>query len=378
MNKQITLSDTGSNTPISHELPHVVKWLLNNKLAVESLSYDMADGDTRAVDQNAVLAAPTQRRCEKLTQAVLKKQAEEFKGNYDKLAGIDGKSLYDGMKKPKHAIRTLNTQRLPVHAMAFYRSFHYLPYSQWGIYLLVDELVKYHAIMLRELGVLNSFSPSTLMHFILFEIFHHEFFHHIAESTATTLEILGAAMDKPQPIYLEYTNRKFKGEERHEHAPLEEALANAYAYNSFSFIDRVGVGCKTAGIKIFQAAMMHYWPRESSGYRHAHNYVNGRYIAGAAGLMGLMLGKPNEMDITPLMRVAKSVMPNGFSAYVAKPDIPTYLIGSPGNIKLFYDLVPAPNEAYSRLYWPYDTTKIDGYLKEERAKEIAAKKKAKS
>ena len=37
------------------------------------------------------------------------------------------------------------------------------------------------------------------------KVFHHEFFHHIVESTATTLEILSASFgDQPRPIYRNY------------------------------------------------------------------------------------------------------------------------------------------------------------------------------
>jgi len=56
-----------------------------------------------------------------------------------------------------------------------------------------------------------------------------------------------------------------------------------------------------------------------------------------------------------MMKIAQAVMPSGFSAYVAKPDIPTWLVGTPTELELFYKLVPAPNEAYTQLFWPYDT-----------------------
>ena len=41
----------------------------------------------------------------------------------------------------------------------------------------------------------------------------------------------------------------------------------------------------------------------------------------------------------------------GHSAYAQKPDIPTYLIGDESSITRFHDLVPAPNETYTRLHW---------------------------
>jgi hypothetical protein len=377
MTKQVPLMGVNMSPPVQPDLPKVVDWLMQNKLTQTGNSYDVAEKDKRFVGLDQVLAAPTKRRVSKLTQEQIKKKVKEYKDKTEPLAGIQNKDLYGAMKKPREIVRALNFDRLPMDAMAFYRSFHYLPYEQWGIYLLVDELVKYHGAVSKIIGPLNAFSPSTLMHYILFEIFHHEFFHHIAEATATTLEILAAAMGTPKPFYLDYRRRSYEGKELHKYAPLEEALANAYAYNAFSFINRVGVGCKTSGVKVFQAAMKRYWIREPAGYRDAHNYVGGQHIKGGAELLGLMLDKPEELLSTPLMRVAKSVMPSGFSAYVAKPDIPTYLVGSAENIVMFYKLVPTPNEAYSRLYWPYDTSEIDKYIKDERAKEKEAKKKEK-
>ena len=69
----------------------------------------------------------------------------------------------------------------------------------------------------------------------------HEFFHHITECAATTLEINAAAFQEPKALYLDYWDGKFAGIEGlgpHPDHPLEEALANAYSYNSFSFLSR--------------------------------------------------------------------------------------------------------------------------------------------
>jgi len=71
---------------------------------------------------------------------------------------------------------------------------------------------------------------------------------------ATTVEIVLAGSGQMRSIYLDY----FHGNEainQHIHAPLEEALANAYAYNSFTFISRVTFGYKKTSIDLFQKAM---------------------------------------------------------------------------------------------------------------------------
>src|SRR5690606_26074459 len=130
--------------------------------------------------------------------------------------------------------------------MAFYRPFHFPPFDQWGIYLLVQPLLRYHHDLMTQSHASGLFSPETLMHLVLFDVFNHEFFHHLVESTATTLEIILATQGDPQPLYLRHRQAQRLNEFKHPHAPLEEALANAYAYNALGFISRVKLGFKTA------------------------------------------------------------------------------------------------------------------------------------
>jgi hypothetical protein len=79
-----------------------------------------------------------------------------------------------------------------------------------------------------------------------------------------------------------------------------------------------------------------------------------------------------------LDQVANSVMPNGFAAFVPKPDIPTYLVGKPEEIEAFHALVPAPNETYCHLFWPFDTTRIDALLKARHIAHEAANRAARA
>lgn len=39
---------------------------------------------------------------------------------------------------------------------------------------------------------------------VLFEVFHHEFFHHLTECAATVIEIASAGFDKAKPIFTDY------------------------------------------------------------------------------------------------------------------------------------------------------------------------------
>jgi hypothetical protein len=256
--------------------------------------------------------------------------------------------------------------------MAFYRPFHYPPFDQWGIYLLVRPLLDYHDRLQRIAADLHLYSSEVLMHLVVFEVFNHEFFHHLAESTATALEILAAAEGNVDRIYLAYREEVRDGTFfAYIHSPLEEALANAYAYNSLSFISRIKAGYKTAVVKSYQEAIKRHWTLEPSGYKDAAYYIDGAHVPGGAHLLAQMLGDPEAVNEAPLSCLAKHLMPNGFTALMQKPDIPTYLVGNEDDLNTFHALVPTPNEAYTQLFWPYNTTAIDRYVQQRKAEERA-------
>jgi hypothetical protein len=278
------------------------------------------------------------------------------------------------MGRDSKSLRALAWDKLPADAMAFYRPFHFPPFDQWGIYLLIAPLLAYHQRLLQQSKPLRLFSAETLMHLVLFEVFNHEFFHHLVESTATTLEIVLAAHGEPRPLYLQHRAAQQADRFQHPHAPLEEALANAYAYNALGFISRMKAGFKTASVRAYQKAVVQHWEREPAGYCDAHFYSGAGYVGGAAALLSQLLQQPTAMHELPLALVARHVMPSGFSAFMAKPDVPTWLVGSAEELSHFHQLVPAPNEAYTQLFWPYNTDAMDRFI----ADKVAEQKKQRS
>jgi hypothetical protein len=68
-------------------------------------------------------------------------------------------------------------------------------------------------------------------------------------------------------------------------------------------------------------------------------------------------------------------MPSGNSAFLQKPDVPTYLVGRPAALTKFAELIPAPNETYTSLFWLGDTSPVDEYLRERKKKEAQEEKK---
>ena len=121
-------------------------------------------------------------------------------------------------------------------------------------------------------------------------------------------------------------------------------------------------------VKLYQEVLKKCWPKEPKGYRYAGEYINDRYVSGATQLMAMLL-ESADLDPASLMLVSKGVMPTGNSAFLAKPDVPTYLVGSDAVLEAFAKLVPTPNETYTSLLWLGDVTVVDEFLKRKRLEE---------
>jgi hypothetical protein len=114
---------------------------------------------------------------------------------------------------------------------------------------------------------------------------------------------------------------------------------------------------------------------EPPGYRSAGQYIKSEYVSGAAQLLAMLLASA-QIDPASLSLLAKTVMPNGNSAFLQKPDVPTYLVGSPQALDEFRRLVPTPNETYTSLYWLGGTSAVDEYLRKRKQEEAARRKNA--
>lgn len=365
----------GQSAPLHHDLPTLFRWLDRQGFTEESGVFDRptegAMSSMEMLGHSVVLAQSTSRHESRpRKQDDLKALKERFKNAQ---LGVSQDALWGAVKNAEVTVRELQWTKLPADAMAFYRPFHFPPFDQWGIYLLIGPLLDYHQELVRQSQQLKVFSPETLMHLVLFEVFNHEFFHHLVEATATTLEIVFAAQGQSQPVYMRHWFQQANDGFNHPHNPLEEALANAYAYNALGFISRVKAGCKTASVKAYQQAIAKHWHCEPAGYREAGNYIGGDYVTGGSRLLAHLLNAPEVAKEVPLSVLAKHVMPAGFSAFMAKPDIPTWLVGSDAELKALETLVPAPNEAYTQLFWPYNTESIDQFIAKKQAEEKARK-----
>jgi hypothetical protein len=96
-------------------------------------------------------------------------------------------------------------------------------------------------------------------------------------------------------------------------------------------------------------------------------------VSGAAQLLAMLVSSADP-DPASLLLLAKAVMPNGNSAFLQKPDVPTYLVGSNEALEAFQRLVPTANETYTSLFWLGDTSQIDEYLQKRKQQEREARK----
>ena len=359
-------------------LAETCEWLRATGRTAESLPIDVRDvGSGQAIlDPGQLVLGLPMDRARKWTKDELddltRRWRQARKDRTEPALGETAKPTLDALLNRKQRRALLNPQRLPVNAIAFYRPFHLEPVDRWGIYIFVDRLLTYAEGVRAVAPLYPGLSKELFLHLVLFEMFHHEFYHHLVESAATVLEILSDAGDTPFSGYLAYRRAVHaNGFPWHPHQPLEEALANAYAYNSLGFISRVKTGYRDALVWHYQRALIPQWRREGPGYCEAASYIEGNQVGGNARLLAMILSREEHPR---LEQVAAAVMPSGFSAFVGKPDIPTHLVGSAEALKAFHDLVPAPNNTYCHLFWPLDDSKASEALR-QRQKEIDEQKR---
>ena len=356
----------------------LLEWLEHSGLTAKAAPYDRHAGELGFLDptDQRLLGRPSHRARSK-TRVELQQLREQLKST-DAVPRRQWARIWAELRDPREALRQLEVARMPADAMAFYRPFHLEPVDQWGIYIFVDELMSYLQSLKQSLGTLAVFPKEILATAVIFDVFHHEFFHHLVECAATTIEVVWPAPQRqPVPVYLNYRRGTWRRSlEAHEHDPVEEALANAYAYNSFSFITRVRGEYLHGVSHLYQRALEKSWLKEPPGYREAGAYVQGRQLVGANLLLRRMLATEGTCSQLPVGILADAVFPSGHAAFWQKPDIPTYLVGSPLDLAAFESLVPAPNAAYCALSWLGQTGLLDTYLKDERRKEREARKKA--
>ena len=296
----------------------------------------------------------------------------------EKIKRFEKRIVSEVLEKPSKIKVKIN--RVPPDALAFYRPFHYQPYREWGIYFILPRFLKYINEIMPPLekGYLM-FRPEVVTTLVIFEVFHHEHYHHLVESTAFTLETILAEFGMTQSIYLPYNRRNRSDEVKkyNPHVPLEEALANAYAYNSISFAQRTKPHFDIGVMKAYQAVIKQHWRLEPQGYCDAQNYTGANTIIGNISLLKIMMNSELDQNMVALERIVSRVMPSGYTSMVPKPNMPTYFLGNEQDFAKLRNYVPNPKAAYAYLEFPFNTDQISKLIKIEKERRKKAKKKSK-
>jgi len=150
-------------------------------------------------------------------------------GNYILISGGDIEELSD--MRTEDIEEGLGSEGM--EALAWYRSFHWVPSGRWGIYIL-DSSIYYLAKKVfrnakqisyygRPFNTLGCVQQSFRLLFL------HEFFHFITDIAVSILEI---GTSSSSPYYTDYIRNIYMWSHKR-NEPLEEALANAFAYSKF-------------------------------------------------------------------------------------------------------------------------------------------------
>jgi len=173
--------------------------------------------------------------------------------------------------------------------LAWYRPFHYNWESRnhpWGIYIL-DKGLYYlaHNVLepLRDLG----YNTGDLLIIAARILFYHEFFHFLSEIAASILE---APSRFQESLYRNYVDHIFV--QRHDSSgPLEEALANAFAFRKTDFRKKPGL----------KSSLRNFMRNQPSGYREFENYLKPQFFSnGRQQLSNLFLNPQQRRGTLPL------------------------------------------------------------------------------
>ena len=139
-------------------------------------------------------------------------------------------------------------------------------------------------VLLRPFS--RGISQQVLLHLVLFEMFHHEFYHHLVESAATTVEILANALGAPGQSYLDCGLGVRTGLfDWHRHHPLKEARQRLRLSRTFIHLsgeDRLSGRSR----RVLPRALHAHWQHEGPGYRDAGDYLSGAQISGQQRVAG--------------------------------------------------------------------------------------------
>ena len=198
-----------------------------------------------------------------------------------------------------------------VDALAWYRSFHWEPVNRWGIYIRDAAVYSLAASVFRELNLprLHGRVPTTLdrLRQAFRLLYLHEFFHYVTDVAASTLE-LGR-----QPPYVRHYAPYVTGvymRPRDASEPLEEALANAFAYEWLP------------GTR-FRAELKRFMRAQPGGYSAFQRYLRAGFDEGRRDLATSLA---TSSHIVGMGRPPLELLIAHWSADISFLDVPVHII----------------------------------------------------
>jgi len=183
-------------------------------------------------------------------------------------------------------------------ALAWYRPFHMAPQEKWGITIL-DQGIWYVARKLAEEMYSEPYDENQIQlcrNIAKNFLYHHEMFHFKVELAATMVELINS-----RPIYAQYwspqEHREWFGSEVKSHglgkAPLEEALANSYAW------DKIYSEYEEDDRKVVKNAIKEFIKTQPDGYNHGFRLTVGgeNWKEAMSELINKLLNATDEDDL---------------------------------------------------------------------------------
>lgn len=218
-----------------------------------------------------------------------------------------------------------------IDLLAWYRSFHWNPPERWGIYI-VDRGVYYLAQKVFQPVQMSfydrPFNTLDLLQQSFRLLFLHEFFHFITDVAASAIEV----STRRVPHYINYVKNVYlKPTVTNEYEPIEEALANAFAYRKF---------LNTPGEKRKQLRkqLRDFMKNQPNGYRAFDRYLGEKFSYGLRELGTCIRdGWPNG-GAAPL-----EVLFDCHHHNLSFKDVPVYIVQTikdPPHIMTFINSIP--------------------------------------
>jgi len=198
--------------------------------------------------------------------------------------------------------------RYGVEALAWYRSYHWEPKEFWGIYIRVPGIIYLaRKILLANPTFRQGNGPKELIHFAFAVLRHHETFHFLTDSFATSVELITHT-----PRYIPYVLMVYA---RGWPGCPEEALANRHVLQKLD--ERVGIFGKIKSSAL-RTSLVDFFIQQPAEYRNFGRFLGNEFSIGRSFLCNLVIFHQDLSEPLDLLSCPVGVVP--------ERDVPLYFV----------------------------------------------------